>query len=100
MYCMYLNPTHRVANKLVSLKRVSLSLSDNGCDSRPCQNGGSCVESGTNYYQCICSDGYIGSNCQTGMFTSETVTFPNNYRESIVPVHCRYTECIIRHMAV
>ena len=38
--------------------------SSGGCDSSPCQNGGSCVAvTGGNYY-CECPVDYTGSNCQ------------------------------------
>ncbi|XP_013397947.1 deleted in malignant brain tumors 1 protein-like [Lingula anatina] len=33
------------------------------CSSRPCQNGGTCVDM-VNSYRCLCSVGYYGTNCQ------------------------------------
>ena len=44
----------------------------NECDSKPCQNGGTCLDSyGT--YMCTCPQGYIGIDCQvrgmTAIFT-------------------------------
>ncbi len=35
------------------------------CDSNPCQNGATCNDL-INSYVCVCVDGYIGLNCQTG----------------------------------
>ena len=36
------------------------------CAPNHCQNGGSCIDA-VNGYKCICIDGHIGDNCQTGM---------------------------------
>ncbi|XP_029031043.1 protein eyes shut homolog isoform X2 [Betta splendens] len=33
------------------------------CDSRPCQNGGTCVD-GADLYRCLCSEGFGGLNCE------------------------------------
>lgn len=39
----------------------------NECDSKPCLNGGTCLDSyGT--YKCTCPHGYTGINCQVGFF--------------------------------
>ena len=38
----------------------------NSCRSSPCQNGANCINSGLNAYQCKCTPGYSGSECQTG----------------------------------
>ena len=37
----------------------------NECEIYPCQNQGTCVD-GINIYTCICTDGYTGSECETG----------------------------------
>ena len=36
----------------------------NPCGARPCQNGGTCVISQNNQYQCNCPPNYSGSNCE------------------------------------
>ncbi|XP_046564355.1 sushi, nidogen and EGF-like domain-containing protein 1 [Haliotis rubra] len=36
------------------------------CDANPCQNGGSCVNSGTSY-TCTCPSTYEGTNCETAV---------------------------------
>ena len=37
---------------------------DNACFNVTCQNGGTCVASGTSYH-CACVAGYYGTLCQT-----------------------------------
>ncbi|KAI0224472.1 hypothetical protein LSAT2_024540 [Lamellibrachia satsuma] len=34
------------------------------CESKPCQNGGTCTDGGVNTYTCSCAGGYSGLNCQ------------------------------------
>ena len=34
------------------------------CESNPCQNGGTCIESGDNEYDCECSDWWTGPTCE------------------------------------
>ncbi|XP_072041415.1 A disintegrin and metalloproteinase with thrombospondin motifs 6-like [Amphiura filiformis] len=36
-----------------------------GCNSSPCQNGGTCTSSGAGGYSCACSPGFTGVNCLT-----------------------------------
>ena len=38
------------------------------CASRPCQNGGQCVD-GVNEYTCTCAAGYSGINCEQSMYS-------------------------------
>lgn len=35
------------------------------CLSRPCVNGGTCVQPGVNVYTCACPAGYYGYNCES-----------------------------------
>ena len=37
------------------------------CESEPCHNGGTCVDS-IDGYTCTCKSGYTGVVCETGMF--------------------------------
>lgn len=38
---------------------------ENPCNSNPCMNGGSCVLTSSNSFQCTCLVGFTGLNCQT-----------------------------------
>lgn len=38
-------------------------VSAGGCDSSPCENGGTCYDIGENGYECICNS-FAGKNCQ------------------------------------
>ena len=40
----------------------SLAATWNACDSSPCKNGGTCVNSGDSY-SCACADGFDSTNC-------------------------------------
>ena len=40
------------------------------CASDPCQNSGTCTDS-VNGYSCACTDGYEGTDCETGRFNSK-----------------------------
>jgi Notch-like protein len=51
-------------------KRTSLYIADiNECESNPCQHSGLCVDL-PNSYQCHCTEGYGGENCQIGKAAS------------------------------
>ena len=39
----------------------------NECDSNPCTNGATCNNE-VNAYNCTCVEGYIGYNCETGVY--------------------------------
>ena len=34
----------------------------------PCKNGATCADDNVGGYTCTCVNGYIGTNCQYGMF--------------------------------
>jgi len=41
-------------------------LDQNYCRHQPCQNGGSCQNTGLDEYNCTCPAGYTGTDCETG----------------------------------
>lgn len=45
------------------------------CDSRPCQNGGTCSNNNDGSYTCRCLSGYSGKDCGTSMFNCLYHTF-------------------------
>ena len=45
------------------------------CESGPCNNGGQCQD-GVASYQCICSVGYTGVECETGKILTMFILFP------------------------
>ena len=50
----------------IIIKNIILTLDIDECSSSPCQNGGTCVD-GINRYDCSCTVGYTGVDCETGM---------------------------------
>ena len=42
-------------------------VDEDNCSPNLCENGASC-EDLVGGYRCICPDGYVGTNCQTGEF--------------------------------
>ncbi|KHJ42395.1 EGF-like domain protein [Trichuris suis] len=49
--------------------------------SQPCQNGGTCYKSSYGY-QCLCTKGYYGKNCQKG------ICFAAGYEVQIADLEC------------
>lgn len=46
---------------------LSLSADLNYCGThQPCLNGGTCINTGPDKYQCTCEEGYSGANCDRG----------------------------------
>ncbi len=39
------------------------NLDSNGCSNNPCQNGATCIVTGSSY-TCNCTTAYSGTNCQ------------------------------------
>ena len=50
----------------------------NECGSNPCLNGGGCTD-GTNFYTCTCLDGFMGDNCEIGLYQSLLNSFLHKY---------------------
>ncbi|XP_078001299.1 uncharacterized protein LOC144453811 [Glandiceps talaboti] len=44
----------------------------NSCRNTPCENGGSCTNTGPDAYSCECVDGFIGENCETDVNECES----------------------------
>jgi hypothetical protein len=42
----------------------SCNVAIDPCSSQPCQNSGTCVQIGATGYRCVCTEGFIGSNCE------------------------------------
>ena len=49
------------------ISRVTLIPEINECDSNPCNNDGYCYDR-ENYYRCSCQGGFIGTDCDEGMY--------------------------------
>ena len=64
------------------------------CASNPCQNGGTCVH-GINYtttYICKCDVGYVGHNCDKGIFII-VMLLTQNVPLLILKFHDLFSNC-------
>lgn len=59
----YIFSSYQKQTNLLILGTICHIAKQTFCRSNPCLNGGTCVNTG-DYYQCICKDGFEGSNCQ------------------------------------
>jgi len=51
-------------------------VTDNACDSDPCQNDGVCrLDNKTNTYECDCDKKFTGIHCQYGQYNSSSQVF-------------------------
>lgn len=48
-----------------TLKPLSYNSKQTGCTSSPCQNGGQCYPLTPTDYECSCTLGFTGKNCET-----------------------------------
>ena len=44
-----------------------LPLDYDECNADPCENNSTCSEADPGLYDCACTDGYEGQNCETGL---------------------------------
>ena len=49
-----------------------ISADHDWCQSEPCQNNGTCVDK-VNDYECLCTVGFEGQNCEIGMYNDMAV---------------------------
>ena len=42
------------------------SIVPDPCLSKPCKNGGTCINEGYNTFECKCAPGYVGETCEEG----------------------------------
>lgn len=45
---------------------------------QPCMNGGTCINTGPDKYQCSCAEGYSGANCERGECHEITAEWRHN----------------------
>ena len=60
-----------INNNLPTFKKYFYLVDVNECESKPCENDGTCTDA-VNLYTCRCTPGFTGARCEIG--TSETNT--------------------------
>ena len=63
----------------------SLCSAADHCAGEPCQNGGTCVDTGVTF-SCSCSSGWTGSDCSSVGSTASAKSGPSSSSSSIIPV--------------
>ena len=61
--CLFSVNSHSEFTTIYPLLHSFFAASIKACDSSPCHNGGTCVNSGDSF-TCICKDGYEGPLCE------------------------------------
>ena len=60
---------------------LSIISDINECESNPCQNGGTCVDS-VNDFMCFCHIGFTGLQCESGEQLIDINEFNNNNNDN------------------
>lgn len=45
------------------------------CESDPCENGGTCESTDDGGYECKCTEGFTGENCETGELSRVVIRY-------------------------
>ncbi|XP_072048166.1 uncharacterized protein [Amphiura filiformis] len=70
---------------------VTCTAINTACTSNPCNNGGTCVTSGSSAYTCQCTTDFMGTNCETAINTGCTSNPCNNGGTCVTSGSSAYT---------